>query len=82
MGYTKRKIKLKLEFATKKRKDESFLEIVFEKNPFLMKKWTIFQNPTNKIEVLLNTLIVNEKNFVSSFDIDKEDPRPKVFRNN
>ena len=47
-----------------------------------MKKWTIFQNPTNKIEVLLNTLIVNEKNFVSSFDIDKEDPRPKVFRNN
>ena len=59
-----------------------FIEIVFEKNPFLMKKWTIFQNPTNKIEVLLNTLIVNEKNFVSSFDIDKEDPRPKVFRNN
>ena len=41
-----------------------------------------FQNPTNKIEVLLNTLIVNEKNLVSSFDIDKEDPRPKVFRNN
>ena len=58
------------------------LEIVFEKNPFLMKKWTIFQNPTNKIEVLLNTLIVNEKNVISSFDIDKEDPRPKVFRNN
>ena len=41
-----------------------------------------FSKPTNKIEVLLNTLIVNEKNFVSSFDIDKEDPRPKVFRNN
>ena len=58
------------------------LEIVFEKNPFLMKKWTIFKNATNKIEVLLDTLIVNEKNYVSSFDIDKEDPRPKVFRNN
>ena len=73
---------IKIRIRHKKRKDESFLEIVFEKNPFLMKKWTIFQNPTNKIEVLLNTLIVNEKNLVSSFDIDKEDPRPKVFRNN
>jgi len=66
----------------KKKRDESFLEIVFEKNPFLMKKWTIFQSPTNKVEVLLNTLMLNEKNLVSSFDIDKEDPRPKVFRNN
>ena len=41
-----------------------------------------FSKSYNDIEVLLNTLIVNEKNLVSSFDIDKEDPRPKVFRNN
>ena len=73
---------IKIRIRHKKRKDESFLEIVFEKNPFLMKKWTIYQSPTNKVEVLLNTLIINEKNFASSFDIDKEDPRPRVFRNN
>ncbi len=73
---------IKIRIRHKKRKDESFLEIVFEKKPFLMKKWTIYQNPTNKVEVLLNTLIINEKNFASSFDIDKEDPRPRVFRNN
>ena len=47
-----------------------------------MKKWTIFQSSTSKIEVLLNTLVINEKVLISSFDIDKEDPRPKVFRNN
>ena len=82
IGLYEKENQIKIRIRHKKRKDESFLEIVFEKNPFLMKKWTIFQNPTNKIEVLLNTLIVNEKNLVSSFDIDKEDPRPKVFRNN
>ena len=31
-----------------------------------------FQTPTNKIEVLLNTLVINEKNVISSFDIDKK----------
>ena len=82
IGLYEKENQIKIRIRHKKRNDESYLEIVFEKNPFLMKKWTIFQNPTNKIEVLLNTLIVNEKNFVSSFDIDKEDPRPKVFRNN
>ena len=82
IGLYEKENQIKIRIRHKKRNDESFLEIVFEKNPFLMKKWTIFQNATNKIEVLLNTLIVNEKNYVSSFDIDKEDPRPKVFRNN
>ena len=82
IGLYEKENQIKIRIRHKKRKDESFLEIVFEKNPFLMKKWTIFQNPTNKIEVLLDTLIINEKNFVSNFDIDKEDPRPKVFRNN
>ena len=82
IGLYEKDNQIKIRIRHKKRNDESFLEIVFEKNPFLMKKWTIFQSATNKIEVLLNTLIVNEKNFVSSFDIDKEDPRPKVFRNN
>ena len=82
IGLYEKENQIKIRIRHKKRNDESFLEIVFEKNPFIMKKWTIFQDPTNKIEVLLDTLIINEKNFVSNFDIDKEDPRPKVFRNN
>ena len=82
VGLYEKENQIKIRIRHKKRQDESFLEIAFEKNPFLMKKWTIFQNPTNKIEVLLNTLVVDEKNSISSFDIDKEDPRPKVFRNN
>ena len=82
IGLYEKENQIKIRIRHRKRNDESFLEIVFEKNPFIMKKWTIFQDPTNKIEVLLDTLIINEKNFVSSFDIDKEDPRPKVFRNN
>ena len=75
----KKKIKLKLEFVTKKRKDESFLEIAFEKNPFLMKKWTIFQNPTNKIEVLLNTLVINEKNLSQVLILTKKILDQKFF---
>ena len=82
IGMYEKENQIKIRIRHKKRKDESFLEIIFEKNPFLMKKWTIFQTPTNKVEVLLNTLVINEKNFISNFDIDKEDPRPKVFRNN
>tara|TARA_A100001011_G_C14199423_1_gene794993 strand:+ start:349 stop:948 length:600 start_codon:yes stop_codon:yes gene_type:complete len=82
IGLYEKENQIKIRIRHRKRNDESFLEIVFEKNPFIMKKWTIFQDPTNKIEVLLDTLIINEKNFVSSFNIDKEDPRPKVFRNN
>ena len=82
IGLYEKENQIKIRIRHNKRNAASFLEIVYDKNRFLMKKWTIFQNPTNKIEVLLNTLIVNEKNLVSSFDIDKEDPRPKVFRNN
>ena len=82
IGLYEKENQIKIRVRHKKRKDESFLEIVFEKNPFILKKWIIFQSPTNKIEVLLNTLVINEKNVISSFDIDKEDPRPKVFRNN
>ena len=69
IGLYEKENQIKIRIRHKKRNDESFLEIVFEKNPFLMKKWTIFQNATNKIEVLLNTLIVNEKNFITNSSI-------------
>ena len=36
--------------------NNNFVEIVFEKKPFLMKKWTVFQDKFNKTEVLLNNL--------------------------
>ena len=61
--------------------NNNFVEIVFEKKPFLMKKWTVFQDKFNKTEVLLNNLKINRKILSKNFDIDIEDPRPKVLRN-
>ena len=46
-----------------------------------MKKWTVFQDKFNKTEVLLNNLKINRKILSKNFDIDIEDPRPKVLRN-
>ena len=46
-----------------------------------MKKWTVFQDKFNKTEVLLNNLKLIGKYYQKNFDIDIEDPRPKVLRN-
>ncbi len=61
--------------------NNNFVEIVFEKKPFVMKKWTVFQDKFNKTEVLLNNLKINREILSKNFDIDIEDPRPKVLRN-
>ncbi len=78
-GESENQVKLKI--SDKKRTDQSYIEVIFEQKPFIMKKWTVFRDPLNKTEVLLNDLILNEKNLSSKFNIDKEDPRPSVLKN-
>ncbi len=72
---------VKIKISDKKRTDQSYIEVIFEQKPFIMKKWTVFRDPLNKTEVLLNDLILNEKNLSSKFNIDKEDPRPSILKN-
>ena len=58
-----------------------FVEIIFESNPFLMKKWTIYNNQ-QKTEVLLNNLQLNTSYDSKLFNIEKEDPKRKFFGDN
>ena len=61
--------------------NNNFVEIVFEKKTFLNEEMDRFQDKFNKTEVLLNNLKINRKILSKNFDIDIEDPRPKVLRN-
>ena len=64
-----------------KKINDNFIEIIFEAQPFQMKKWTIFEGDYKKTEVLLDNLVLNENLNISSFTIDNVDPRPKPLRN-
>ena len=64
-----------------KKINDNFIEIIFEAQPFQMKKWTIFEGDYKKTEVLLDSLVLNENLNISSFTIDNVDPRPKPLRN-
>ena len=69
-----------VKFRDKKITD-NFIEIIFEAQPFQMKKWTIFEGDYKKTEVLLDNLVLNENLKISNFTIDNVDPRPKPLRN-
>ncbi|MBF91679.1 MAG: hypothetical protein CMP34_02595 [Rickettsiales bacterium] len=61
--------------------DQGFIEIIFEKNPFQMKKWTVVSSDQSKTEILLNNLEFNSIIKRSNFDISEEDPRSQIWRN-
>tara|TARA_B100000686_G_C16729155_1_gene939559 strand:+ start:489 stop:1085 length:597 start_codon:yes stop_codon:yes gene_type:complete len=69
-----------VKLTDKKFQDHGYIEILFEKKPFVMKKWTVFRNDHSKTEILLNNLKFNEQLFLQQFDIDYEDPRPPLGR--
>ena len=72
----------KLKVKEKENENPGFIEIIFEKNTFTLKKWIIFRDKLNKTEVLLQNLKFNEKFNKKLFDIDSEDPRHPIWRNN
>lgn len=72
----------KLKIKEKENENPGFIEIIFEKNTFTLKKWIIFRDKLNKTEVLLQNLKFNEKFNKKLFDIDSEDPRHPIWRNN
>jgi len=61
--------------------NQGFVEILFEKKPFDMKKWTIFKNDNSKTEVFFNNLLLDKELLPRLFDIEKEDPRKIPWKN-
>lgn len=72
---------IRVQLNKKDSDSQGFVEIIFESNPFLMKKWTIYNNQ-QKTEVLLNNLQLNTSYDSKLFNIEKEDPRRKFFGDN
>lgn len=61
-------------------KDKGFLELRFEKSPFVMKKWTVFKTDDTKTEVFFDRLTLDYKIKAKLFDIELEDPRQIPFK--
>ncbi len=72
---------IKLKLTEKGFEDRGYIELIFEDEPFQMKKWTIFKKDKSKTEILLNNLQLNINLKSDKFDISKEDPRNPLWRN-
>ena len=59
---------------------EGFIDVLFEKNTFTLKKWIVFTNKVNKTEVLLENIKLNVNIQNKIFQIDQSDPRPPIWR--
>ena len=70
-----------IQLAEIKKESNGYVEVIFEKQPFIMKKWTVFRDKFTKTEILLNNLKLNEKVRLELFDIDNHDPRQRVLPN-
>ena len=60
--------------------DKGFVEILFEKKPLRMKKWTVFKTDQTKTEVFFDNLFLNKSLPSRLFDIELEDPRKIPFQ--
>ena len=73
--------KIQIKLTEQKYSEKGFVEIIFEKKPFEMKKWTVFRGDNTKTEVLLSNLNFGDDLYPKNFDIQAEDPRNQIFRN-
>ena len=81
LNYREKDNNLFLNLTENKFAEQGFVEIIFEKNPFQMKKWTLISNDQSKTEILLNNLEFNSKIEKNKFDISEEDPRNQLWIN-
>jgi len=71
---------LQIRLKEKDKESEDFIDILFEKNTFTLKKWTVFKSKSNKTEVLLENVRLNDKINKKIFEIEKDDPRHPIWR--
>jgi len=73
--------RIEITFTTNKKKDDEIIQITFEKQPLIMKKWSIDGLNETKTEIMFNNLLLDNKIDAKLFDIEKEDPRTRIWRN-
>ncbi len=71
---------LRIRFKEKGKENNGFIDVLFEKSTFILKKWVIFNNQMSKTEVLLENLKLNENITNKIFKIDDDDPRHPIWR--
>ena len=71
---------IEIEFERKGEDQSDVIIIAFEKKPFIMKKWTILSKDNTKTTVTFSDLLLDTKISKISFDIEREDPRPEIWR--
>ena len=71
---------LRIRFKEKGKENNGFIDVLFEKSTFILKKWIIFNNQMSKTEVLLENLKLNENITNKIFKIDDDDPRHPIWR--
>ena len=73
--------RIEITFSTNKKKDDEKIQITFEKQPLIMKKWEIARLDNNKTEIMFNNLLLDNEIDLKLFDIEREDPRIIPWKN-
>ena len=73
--------RIEITFTTNKKKNDEIIQITFEKQPLIMKKWSIDGLNETKTEIMFNNLLLDNQIDVKLFDIEREDPRIRIWRN-
>jgi len=73
--------KIEITFTTNKKKKDEIIQITFEKQPLIMKKWSIDGLNETKTEIMFNNLLLDNQIDAKLFDIEREDPRVRIWKN-
>ena len=80
LDYSDFENQLRIRLKEKNKNSEGFIDVLFEKNTFTLKKWIVFTNKVNKTEVLLENIKLNVNIQNEIFQIDESDPRHPIWR--
>ena len=73
--------RIEITFTTNKKKNDEVIQITFEKQPLIMKKWSIDGINETRTEIMFNNLLLDNQIDVKLFDIEREDPRIRIWKN-
>ena len=73
--------RIEITFTTNKKKNDEVIQITFEKQPLIMKKWSIDGINETKTEIMFNNLLLDNQIDAKLFDIEREDPRIRIWKN-
>jgi outer membrane lipoprotein-sorting protein len=73
--------RIEITFTTNKKKNDEIIQVTFEKQPLIMKKWSIDGLNETKTEIMFNNLLLDNQIDAKLFDIEREDPRVRIWKN-